>query len=1457
MSIEYARLLLALVLAALIAGLASLLAVLANKVPVPSLWGPVKNVTQSLNKTNQVQIPLSEYPGIGKFLNVPLRGFFSGLLNETVLEIYGKTGTHYLRVTVVDLFEGDRWVSSRNIYSNPSQLTGRVCSSCVRVCYRIVLHVPMTFLPHVKYITSLRILSARGKVSVEYYPKLDVVEVEPAQVVSYYACSLVPSSGLDTLRGLTLNNYRSISVSSTYLQVPEQDVQILRKFVKEVAGSCGQDVYCIVSKLVHYIKTHYSYYRYGAPVPLGVDVVKYLIYNATVLNCIQANTLIALALRSIGIPTRIVVGFYIKPNVAYQKVKFDQLHAWAEVYNPKTHTWVRVDATPPGYRWGSSGGQAQSGSSGYPSSSGRGGKGGRGVPEYPTLVLDLSRAGSVKKQLESQGVSPYVFISNPSSSVKVRFLRVLVFGNFTRDDKWRTTYYDFYWNNMTSAYETYCEFYGYYLCRYFCYSVRTPVPVHYVPHVAVLEKLRNIEYIHYFGGDVVYVKSPSTYFSECSLKLNTTFVIENTPFSLYNVVKVPQVYLSVPFSEQTVSKLRRVLLALVHSCSDLKCVIDRVRNFVSSGQLLKVVTKEGIHDRLLRSLLAEAYGDDSSVAEATIVALLLRLVNVPTRLVVGYYAHGREFRLAYRVDVYVPILPGLWVSISPKSNGSSIPPPYSSSSGGGQSQSRTYAMKYKLVIKVVRGSCVTFRVGIVTREPLEIEIRPHVWYIYARPSRVVIPSGSYVLKFLLCADPHAKLGLASADILVRYDHRVDKHRLNILVVARTKVVITKVYPTYVAPGYTIHVAGKVIDDLGNPVPSGTVVITLNKTKQSQGIRLCAGAVVNGTFSLVCKVPPQVRPGKYLIVAHYEGSLLYLPSKSDPYIYIAESPLTVPIIHVRCPRENIDIIDVLNVAAPEYEATLLVPCKSFLLTIITSPAFSKTLLEYYKSNNIQNVLTCVGSNITCRLDKINVGNMLNPFESNITYLITLRSNQGFMHIFYPGSAHFATFDMNIKLIHLKLDVNSNISSRIPLLGKIRLRLNILPALHMFERYVRNITVELLLQYRLKIAIVAESQVSNNGTVMSAAYTMPRVSPIGECTVLKSTTWGVHDIDFVMRCVPELYSPVVILFIIGNEYIAKRIADRVVIYSKLVAEYRYSLNKSMIRIWGRIIDPLAEKASVSLPYPVRVCAKYSRGELCREFRFDGAVANFSLTVPRSSRIELTAYAPYHVPYRSTIVVSGFPFLKYIVALLVCVCALSLALVYVRSRLRRRGVSVLVREFSRRVRIGQDVVDVKLLVENYDVLQNVWGVCDDVRVRICISGSGISESDVRLRIDGVYEGSGFYHEVKICDEGVYVLRVFVRDFEVLNVRIFVIDYRREIGRLFRDYVAPLCKVVDFDKLTPRQIADRLVSLGYDRGLVLEIVNIHELATYSDRPVSRDVFIRFLTCLSSLGVDVSRRYS
>jgi transglutaminase-like putative cysteine protease len=159
----------------------------------------------------------------------------------------------------------------------------------------------------------------------------------------YEAESILPGSDAQQLR--TASKELAIAVRQLYLQLPVTDPRIPELARRVTANATNQ--YDRASAIEHFLITNYGYtLQLGTRAPK--DPIAYFLFDRKEGHCEYFASSMAVMLRSIGIPSRVVNGFrtgeFNDVNGQYV-VRARNAHSWVETYFPG-HGWVSFDPTP-------------------------------------------------------------------------------------------------------------------------------------------------------------------------------------------------------------------------------------------------------------------------------------------------------------------------------------------------------------------------------------------------------------------------------------------------------------------------------------------------------------------------------------------------------------------------------------------------------------------------------------------------------------------------------------------------------------------------------------------------------------------------------------------------------------------------------------------------------------------------------------------------------------------------------------------------------------------------------------------------------------------------------------------------------------------------------------------------------------------------------------------------------
>lgn len=132
----------------------------------------------------------------------------------------------------------------------------------------------------------------------------------------------------------------------TYLELPENLPARVKDITREIVRGLDNP-YDQAKAVERYLRTHYPYTLELEKPPAGRDMVDYFLFTAKKGYCTYHASAMAVMLRTIGIPTRLVIGFTTgdwQEREGVYEVRDRDAHAWVEVLFP-TVGWVPFEPT--------------------------------------------------------------------------------------------------------------------------------------------------------------------------------------------------------------------------------------------------------------------------------------------------------------------------------------------------------------------------------------------------------------------------------------------------------------------------------------------------------------------------------------------------------------------------------------------------------------------------------------------------------------------------------------------------------------------------------------------------------------------------------------------------------------------------------------------------------------------------------------------------------------------------------------------------------------------------------------------------------------------------------------------------------------------------------------------------------------------------------------------------------
>lgn len=274
------------------------------------------------------------------------------------IQIHGDTrGEHNLlwRGIGLSIFDGHRWANpaGRMVFQMPSDGTLPVAnilqpnrnpqySAAVKpISYRVLMEPVGT---NVVFLTPfVNTVSGRYRaMSIDSTGSVAIVDEKPLGI--YQGVSNIASPSPETLRAARADYPPGVVLR--YLQLPALDPRI-RQLAASVTAS-AQNSYDKAAAIESYLKTNLGYTLQLSKTPPRDPIAEFL-FERKQGHCEYFASAMAVMLRSVGIPARLVNGFrsgQFNDVTSSYIIRASDAHTWVEVYFPD-NGWVTFDPTPP------------------------------------------------------------------------------------------------------------------------------------------------------------------------------------------------------------------------------------------------------------------------------------------------------------------------------------------------------------------------------------------------------------------------------------------------------------------------------------------------------------------------------------------------------------------------------------------------------------------------------------------------------------------------------------------------------------------------------------------------------------------------------------------------------------------------------------------------------------------------------------------------------------------------------------------------------------------------------------------------------------------------------------------------------------------------------------------------------------------------------------------------------
>lgn len=321
--------------------------------PVANFDGGVTNpALPQAGADGVVDFASGAYPGFSDVVDLRARGHLS---DQIAFRVRAAQASLW-RAEIFDVYDGSRWTigsgQTRDLQPAESPGSFRVPRGSTDRPSAAVPTVPLTQTfyvdtpqPNVLFAagTPTRVYFPASGLGVDPYGSIHTpILLDPGLV--YSVVSQVPVFSPTLLR--TAAQEEPSEAMAPYLQVPDSLPRRVHRLAAHITSG-SSDEYGAVNAVQSWIRQHTTYNLDVPPDPPGVDEVDHFLFVTRQGFCEQIASSMAVMLRTLGIPTRLVTGFgpgTRNPFTGYFEVRQSDAHAWLEVYYPRIG-WVPYDPT--------------------------------------------------------------------------------------------------------------------------------------------------------------------------------------------------------------------------------------------------------------------------------------------------------------------------------------------------------------------------------------------------------------------------------------------------------------------------------------------------------------------------------------------------------------------------------------------------------------------------------------------------------------------------------------------------------------------------------------------------------------------------------------------------------------------------------------------------------------------------------------------------------------------------------------------------------------------------------------------------------------------------------------------------------------------------------------------------------------------------------------------------------
>lgn len=313
---------------------------------VPGFDGQVANPGLPAQGGEVVNFAPSAYPGFGSRVDLRARGRLS---DRVVMRVRSSQAALW-RGQVYDTFDGTAWTASETDavaigQSDDQSFLISSGASAVPTRRLVTTFYVESHEPNIVFAAYApqQVFFPSTQLSVDQYESIRA-PIFLDQGLVYSVISEIPITQPELLRQLP-TGFRGTDLS-TYTQLPDGLPKRVVGLAEGITAG-ATTMYDKVAVVQDWLRRHTRYNLDIPPDPPGADAVDHFLFESREGFCEHIATAMAVLLRAVGVPTRLVTGFGPGERntfTGYFEVRESDAHAWVEVLYPEVG-WVQYDPT--------------------------------------------------------------------------------------------------------------------------------------------------------------------------------------------------------------------------------------------------------------------------------------------------------------------------------------------------------------------------------------------------------------------------------------------------------------------------------------------------------------------------------------------------------------------------------------------------------------------------------------------------------------------------------------------------------------------------------------------------------------------------------------------------------------------------------------------------------------------------------------------------------------------------------------------------------------------------------------------------------------------------------------------------------------------------------------------------------------------------------------------------------